>query len=200
VNYLAHLFLSDGSTESVIGSVMGDFVKGPLAGRYSPGLRRAIELHRRIDSYTDAHPQVRASRNRISPARRRFAGIMVDMFYDHFLAARWVEFSGVPLTDFARDVYALLSREEADLTTEMRWVVDRMAAQDWLTSYRDPAAIAEALDRMSRRLKRENTLAGSAEELMSNYAALEADFRSFFPDVIELVASTRSAPTLTAAT
>jgi acyl carrier protein phosphodiesterase len=194
VNFLAHLFLSDGSPESVIGSVMGDFVKGPLEGRYSDGLRRALQLHRRVDAYTDAHAQVRASRNRISPARRRFAGIMVDMFYDHFLARHWADYCGVPLRDFAREAYAVLLREEACLTAEMRWVAARMAEQDWLTSYRDAGAIGVALERMSKRLRRENTLAGSAEELVANYAALEADFRAFFPDVIGFVASTRSAP------
>jgi acyl carrier protein phosphodiesterase len=184
MNYLAHLYLSDGSPESVLGSLMGDFVKGPLTGRFSAGVRRAIQLHRKIDSYTDAHPQVRASRNRVSPARRRFAGVMVDMFYDHFLAARWDEYSGVPLADFAREAYAVLLRHEGSLTAEMRWVAVRMAEQDWLTAYRDPAAIGEALDRMSRRLRRENPLAGSAEELIANYTELENDFRRFFPNAV----------------
>jgi len=192
VNYLAHLYLSDGSAESVLGSVMGDFVKGPLEGRFSDGVRGAIMLHRKVDSYTDAHPQVRVSRGRMSAARRRFAGIIVDMCYDHFLARHWAEYSSVPLADFARDTYSLLLRQEASLSTETRSAVRRMAEQDWLTSYREPEAIATALNRMSQRLKRENTLAGSVEELMSNYAGLEADFRGFFPDVISLVASTRS--------
>jgi acyl carrier protein phosphodiesterase len=194
VNYLAHLYLSHGSPEAVIGSVMGDFVKGPLEGRYSDGIRRAIQLHRRIDSYTDAHPQVRTSRNRVSPARRRFAGIMIDMFYDHFLAWNWTAYSSVPLPDFARRAYALLLSEEAMLSPDLRRVIGLMAEQDWLTAYREPAAIDVALNRMSRRLRRENTLAGSAEELMSNYAELAADFQSFFPDVISLVASTPSSP------
>jgi acyl carrier protein phosphodiesterase len=196
VNFLAHLFLSDGSPESVVGSVMGDFVKGPLEGRYSDGLRRALRLHRRVDAYTDAHPQVRASRNRVSPARRRFAGIMVDMFYDHFLARHWGDYCGVPLRDFAHGAYAVLLREEAGLTAEMRRVAERMAEQDWLTAYREPEVIAAALDRIARRLRRENTLAGSGEELIANYPAMEADFRRFFPDVMRFVASTRSAPAI----
>jgi acyl carrier protein phosphodiesterase len=124
---------------------------------------------------------------------------MVDMFYDHFLARYWQEYSDVPLADFARRAYALLLHEEAPLPAEMRRVVGRMAEQDWLTSYGDPVAIALALDRVSRRLRRTNTLSGAAAELTLNYAALEADFRRFLPDVVTFVASNMSQPDLPSA-
>jgi len=92
MNFLAHLYLADPQPLGLLGSLMGDFVKGPLGGRYPEPITRGIMLHRRIDTFTDAHAVVRASRTRISPGRRRFAGIMIDVFYDHFLARDWARY------------------------------------------------------------------------------------------------------------
>jgi acyl carrier protein phosphodiesterase len=184
MNYLAHLFLAQPQPEALLGALMGDFVKGPLAGRYPPDLARALSLHRRIDSFTDAHPRVAASRARVSPSRRRFAGIMVDLFYDHFLARDWHRYSPEPLELFSARVYRLLERHEAILPERLRQIAPRMAAFDWLGSYRAVASIHVALDRMSTRLRRENRLHGGGVELEANYAALEADFQAFFPEVM----------------
>lgn len=183
MNFLAHLHLSDGSDEGLLGSLMGDFVKGPLDDRYPPGITRGIALHRRIDTFTDAHPVVLASKARIAPERRRFAGIMVDVFYDHYLARDWDQHSDVPLTRFSQQVYALLARSEAVLPERLRAMAPFMARGDWLGSYAEVEAIHTALDRMSRRFRRENALLGSAIELEKNYAALESDFRAFLPDL-----------------
>lgn len=188
MNFLAHLYLSDGSPESLLGSVMGDFVKGPLGDRYTDGIRRAIALHRRIDAFTDAHAQVRASRRRISASRRRLAGIMVDMVYDHFLARHWADYSSIPLDVFAESAYAVLWGERERMPDRMQRVVTAMVDHDWLTSYQHIDAIDTALNRMSQRLKRENALVNSAEELVWNYDALEADFRVFFPDLASFAA------------
>ena len=171
---------------------MGDFVKGPLDGRHGPALSAALALHRRIDSYTDAHPTVGASRARISPLRRRFAGILVDVFYDHFLARHLDDYSPVPLGQFTARVYWILSAHSNRLPERLSHIAPRMAQADWLASYRHLEAVGEALDRVAQRLKRGNPLLGSTDELVSNYAALEEDFRLFFPDVIRF-ASTEGA-------
>lgn len=185
VNFLAHAYLAGPSGDSIAGGLMGDFVKGPLDDRYVPAIRQALALHRRIDTYTDAHPTVSASRARIGPPRRRYAGILVDMFYDHFLARHWRDYSEVALEDFTAHVYAALSERHRVLPERLQRIAPNMAATDWLASYRDVDAIGFALDRMGERLKRGNALLGSATELVVNYAALESDFRSFFPDVVQ---------------
>lgn len=185
MNYLAHLYLSEPTEDGWLGSLMGDFVKGPLQGRYDEGIARAIALHRKIDSFTDAHPQVLRSKARISAARRRYAGIMVDMFYDHFLARHWSEFHSEPIATFTGRVYEILLQRLALLPERLQIVAPSMAQSDWLASYADIGSIHAALDRMSRRLKRENRLLGSAVELSDNYDALEADFRAFLPDVVQ---------------
>jgi acyl carrier protein phosphodiesterase len=187
MNYLAHLFLAGPEPEALLGALMGDFVKGVLDQRYPAAVTRALALHRRIDTFTDAHPVTAASRARISPERRRFAGIIVDVSYDHFLARHWGEHAHEPLDAFTARVYALLEQHDALLPERLRLIAPRMAQADWLASYAQVESIHAALDRMSLRLKRENRLAGAGAELEANYAALEADFRAFFPDLVRFV-------------
>ena len=184
MNFLAHLYLADRQPDALLGSLMGDFVKGPLEGRFSAELTRALAQHRKVDAFTDAHPIVRASRGRVAPARRRFAGILVDVFYDHFLALHWEDYADEPLEAFTREVYALLRTREAILPERLRLIAPRMAQLDWLGSYRRVEAVHVALDRMGERLKRGNALLGAGEELTANYAGLQADFRAFFPEVV----------------
>jgi acyl carrier protein phosphodiesterase len=183
MNYLAHLFLSEPTEDAWLGSLMGDFVKGPLDGRYGIKVTRAIALHRRIDTFTDAHPLVLRSKARVSADRRRYAGIMIDMFYDHFLARHWQDYHHEPLDTFTARFYELLLRNHPLLPARLQHVAPFMAQHDWLGSYAELDNVRIALDRMGKRLKRENHLLGSADELLDNYDALETDFRDFLPEV-----------------
>ena len=187
MNFLAHLFLADPQPEALLGSLMGDFVKGPLTGRHPPVLERALAQHRAVDTFTDAHPIVRTSRARVAPPHRRFAGIVVDMYYDHYLARHWDEFADEPLAVFTARVYAVLLAEEARLPDRLRRIAPSMARRDWLGSYRYVESVHAALDRMGERLKRGNGLLGAGEALMPHYTSLEADFRAFFPQLVRFV-------------
>jgi len=188
VNYLAHLYLSPPQDDALLGSLLGDFVKGPLGDRYRGPVAAAIVLHRRLDAYTDAHAAVQRSKSRVSAARRRYAGIMIDMFYDHFLARSWQEFHHEPLETFSARVYALLERRHAELPERLQFVAPRMAARDWLGAYADTANIERALDGIATRLRRANRLAGAGEELLADYAGFEADFRAFLPQAKDFTA------------
>lgn len=181
LNFLGHLYLSPPDEDALLGSLLGDFVKGPLDERYGRAVTRAIALHRKLDVFTDVHPAVLASKSRISPQRRRYAGIMVDVFYDHFLARHWSEFHVEPLARFAQRVYEVLDRRHHELPERLRNMAPYMIRGDWLGSYAEVDAIYSALNRMGTRMKRENRLAGSADELLENYAPLESDFRVFLP-------------------
>jgi acyl carrier protein phosphodiesterase len=192
MNYLAQLFLAGPEPPALLGALMGDFVKGPLDGRrYPPAITRALVLHRRIDTFTDAHPVTAVSRARIAPERRRFAGIMVDLFYDHYLARHWEEHAREPLSAFTARVYTLLERHRSVLPERLRWIAPRMAESDWLASYARVESIHAVLDRMSVRLKRVNRLAGAGAELEANYAGLETDFRGFFPELVRFAQASR---------
>ncbi len=193
MNFLAHAYLAGSSDYALVGSLMGDFVKGPLSGQHGTEITRALALHRRIDVYTDAHPVVRQSRHRVSLARRRFAGILVDVFYDHFLARRWDEYNDMPLERFTARVYSALREHHALLPERLQDIAPRMAATDWLGSYRHVEAVGFALDRMGQRLKRGNALLQSSHELLAHYDAFDGDFRAFFPDVVRFARSQDSA-------
>jgi acyl carrier protein phosphodiesterase len=188
MNFLAHLYLSDDTPESRLGNLLGDFVRSPQIDTYPAPVRAGFALHQRIDAYTDAHPVFQHSRTRISLPRRRYAGVLVDVFYDHFLALHWAEFAPIPLPDFARQVYAELAANDPLLPESLRQIVPAMIRDDWLTSYRAPDGIDRALDRIARRLRHETPLAGAVEELTGHYDGLQADFLAFFPALRQYVA------------
>jgi acyl carrier protein phosphodiesterase len=185
MNYLAHLYLSDDSTDSIVGSLLGDFVKGALSDRYTLDIRLGIELHRKIDVFTDSHQMFRLSKSRIHTDRRRFAGVAVDIFYDHFLAANWSDYSTASLQDFSLRVYRALDDRRDILPERLKGSLPAMIKNNWLMAYRDLRAIRAILERTSRRLRRENPLADAIEDLTQNYDQLQSEFRNFFPDLIE---------------
>ncbi len=196
MNYLAHAFLAGPQPASRLGGLLGDFVKGPIesiARHYPHAVVSGIALHRRIDSYADRHPAFRRSRQRVSVLRRRFSGVMVDLFYDHFLARHWSVYCAQPLEAFTAEFYALLTGNQTLLPPRLAQALPGMRRDDWLASYRSIDAIGTALDRMSRyRLRRANPLAGAAEELQTGYTGYEADFRIFFADTVAFCEARRA--------
>jgi acyl carrier protein phosphodiesterase len=187
MNYLGHLYLSPAQEDALLGSLMGDFVKGPIGNQYPPAIARAIQLHRRLDSFTDAHPIVALSKSRVSAERRRYAGIMIDMFYDHFLALHWSDFHDDPLETFTAKVYEILERRHGELPQRLQTVAPSMRRWDWFGSYVEVDSILGALNRIAQRLRRDNPLHSAGNELLDHYSELEADFRRFLPDARRFV-------------
>ena len=180
MNYLAHLHLGGPAPEQMLGSLYGDFVKGPLAGRFSPQLEGAIRLHRQIDAFTDSHPLVLQALARFPAQRRRYAGIIVDVFFDHCLARHWRDYSRQPLGQFTGEVYRVLAAEPA-LPGRLAGIAPHMIADDWLGSYQDFRIIGQVLQGISRRLSRPEGLAGAIHEVQALYEPLSEDFRAFYP-------------------
>ncbi len=183
MNYLAHLYLAEQTREGLLGSLLGDFVKGRLDDRFPETVRRGIALHRAIDSFTDAHPLHLKSRNRIGRERRRYAGIIIDVCYDHFLCRSWTDYSNESLACFAARVYDVLREHHDGLPDRLRRIAPHMIADDWLASSADLANVGRALDGIARRIERRNPLAGALTEIEANYAALDDDFQHFFPEL-----------------
>lgn len=192
MNYLAHLFLSKRTPESLIGNLLGDFAKGSVEEIYSDEIKQGVHLHRQIDIYTDTNSIVRSSKSFISLNRRRFAGIMIDIFYDHFLAKNWVKYSEIPLINFSQSVYQVLKNNQNILPESLKLILPEMIVQDWLTSYSDVRGIDNALKRIAARIKRTNNLGNGVEELVSNYQQFESHFVTFFPDLINYTKSFQS--------
>lgn len=182
MNYLAHLHLGGPAPHQLLGSLYGDFVKGPLDGRWPQAIEAGIRLHRRIDLFTDTHPLVRDARALFPAARRRVSGILLDLFFDHCLARDWADYAEVPLPAFTGQVYRVLA-DQAALPGALARIAPRMAEQDWLGGYREFDTLAAVVGGMSRRLSRPELLAGGFDELAERYQPLSDHFRRFYPEL-----------------
>ncbi len=181
MNLLAHALLASPDAELMLGSLIGDFVRGRIDPALPPKVRAGIALHRAIDAYTDAHADVAAARALFEPPFRRYAGILLDMWFDHLLARQWTRFGEDDLDAFSDRVRDLLAIT-ADLVPErMRGFVAYLEANDLPAAYRDTAMIGQALRGMSRRLKRANPLGEALPVLVALHAPLQECFDAFFP-------------------
>ncbi|MBN1428400.1 MAG: DUF479 domain-containing protein [Anaerolineae bacterium] len=183
MNYLAHLFISGDDPLLRIGNLAGDFVKGIDTTLLNPTMQQGITLHQSIDAYTDRHEIVQQSKRRIA-STNHFAGIFVDVFYDHFLAVNWRTYGDRSLEAYASEVYADLQTHRALLPPSLQAIAARMRSGDWLTSYRDIEGIERALHRIEWRFGGKFDLASGIDELEKNYTELEGDFRLFFPELV----------------
>ena len=191
MNYLAHLYLAEDTDESLLGNLLGDFVKGRLHDQYSPEIIKGIKTHRKVDFYTDNSSSFLACKNLLHPDRRRYAGIIVDLSFDHFLAKNWSDYSDIELSEFANRVYALLLKNQDILPPKLLQRMPYMIGDDWLGSYKNIETIGLALNAMSRRLSRRFERAAvikyGIEDIKDNYDELEQKFSEFFPELISFV-------------
>ena len=187
MNFLAHLFLSD-TKNCMLGNFLGDFVKGLVSNiPYDGDIKRGIILHREIDAFTDSHPVAIRSMKRIDEEYGLYSGILVDIFYDHFLAKYFDEFSDVPLEEFAEHAYKFLEENIEKVPENAKLVIPRMKAFNWLVKYRDLETIKIALKRISQRIKHKNPLANGFTCLTKYYEEFKSDFFEFFPQIIDFV-------------
>ncbi|MEX1082417.1 MAG: ACP phosphodiesterase [Halofilum sp. (in: g-proteobacteria)] len=181
MNFLAHLCLADGSPDSIAGNLLGDFVKGNPDGRFAPAVVRGIRLHRAVDTFTDGHPVVRRAIGRIAPVRRRYAGIAIDMAFDHFLARAWQADDAHGFAATRQHAYAVLLARRDGLPERLQAILPSLTGNDWLGAYARFDGIAGALERMSGRLTRANALGETGQDVAQAYDALEQDFLDFWP-------------------
>ena len=183
MNFLAHLYLAGENEDYVVGQVLADFLERGWRERVSPGVLRGIRLHQQADLFTDRHECFRRSRERLPLQLRRFAGIVVDIFYDHLLANHWERFHDAPLPQFAQSRYRILEGRTEEMTERMRAALPIMVERDWLTAYRDVDGMERALAGVSRRLKRANPVAEAGAALQADRKGFEQDFLAFFPEL-----------------
>lgn len=184
MNFLAHLYLYDGPTEERLGSMLADFVKGRQFDELSGALQRGVLHHRKVDAFTDSHPMFRQSVVRLKAKWGRYSPILVDVFYDHFLATFWSEYDGRPLRDFLNNVYTEYQDQRESYPYIITRPMDRIVASDRLMTYRQLDGIEDALRRISSLLKRRRVeLHPAVGELRANYEGLAEDFHAFFPEL-----------------
>lgn len=182
MNFLAHALLAGNDPALIVGGVVGDWIKGGLPGALPDNLARGVALHRAIDSHAETHPAFRQSRARVSAERRRYAGVLVDIFYDHLLARYWADMHHQPLEVFCASVYRLIEERMHELPESSHLALRMMAREDWLSSYANIDDIADVLARMSRRARQPNPLAYGEQEFLADVAGYTDDFYAWIKD------------------
>lgn len=183
VNHLAHALLAGTDSDRVLGGVLGDFVRGTPDPALPIGVREGIALHRAIDGYTDRHPEVMAARALFEPPYRRYAGIALDMWFDHLLARDFARWAPLPLADFSTDLRELLRRQDALLPPPARRFAHYMQTHALPAGYADPEVLGRALAGIGQRLRRDNPLGHMLPVLQEMEAPLQARFDAFFPQL-----------------
>ena len=189
MNFLAHAFLSGNNDQLMVGNFIGDFVKGNQMHDLPIDIKKGVILHRAIDEYTDKHPTVRLSKNRLTNKYRHYAGVIVDVFYDHFLAHNWNEYHDSTLKDFTERTYHIVWSFEDILPARAKQVIPYMKRDNWLLKYAEIEGIHQALSGMSRRTKFQSKMEQASADLRSDYDLFKSDFDGFFPEIQEFVTS-----------
>lgn len=191
MNHLAHALLGGTDEDVVFGSLIADFLRGAIDPALPHGVRVGIALHRAVDRYTDAHPDVAAARALFPPPFRRYAGILLDIWFDHLLARDWSRHVGSTLHEFSRSMQALLAARGAELPPRMHGFVGYLRARDLPEAYAEREVIGDVLAGLSQRLRHANPLAGALPVLEGHATELDRRFAVFFPDLAQHAARER---------
>lgn len=172
---------------------MGDFLKGPLPEGGKPLLLKHLQLHRKIDSFAHGNSHFQRSCKRVAGHYRFGRGILIDVFYDHFLARNWTELADQPLEEFSQSVYVGLNECRHLMPEGMQSLLPRMARDNWLVSYRDETVVETVLSSLERRIRHRLPLARGIEELQLKRGALERDFKDFIAEARDFAGKWKAA-------
>ncbi len=184
MNYLAHILLSGDNLDRQVGGLLGDFIKGPLQGKYPENVEEGIALHRSLDVFTDAQPEIQNLVRTFSPQWRRFAGIILDITFDHVLATRWQEYHSLSLNNFCQRFYCHLETCQPWLPARAQHFSQRAADIRWLQSYADRTLIPRILNRVGKRLRRPLPLGEAWSEIVDRQEEVEQVFSTVMPRLL----------------
>lgn len=187
MNFLAHAFLAHPSVPLTVGNFIGDFVKGKQVDLFDMDIAEGIIMHRQIDTFTDDHPIFRQSRNRIRAKYKHYSGVIMDLFYDHFLARNWLQYSDTPLDHFTLNLYDIILDHAHIIPDKARYMLPYMINSNWLLGYATVDGIDRSLKGLSRRTRFRSGMEHASRDLINKYTELENDFHAFFPDIIDFI-------------
>jgi acyl carrier protein phosphodiesterase len=191
MNFLAHVYLSGENDHIKIGNFMADGIHGKNFDEFPPDVQKGIRLHREIDSFTDFHPIFRQSKHRLHERYGHYSGVIMDIFYDHFLAKNFSKYSDVPLEDFVSDFYTVLDKNFEILTPKFKMILPILKTENWFLRYASIEGLTHILYMMDRRTKLRSKMQFSIEELQLFYTEFENEFTLFFAEMEEFVSGKR---------
>lgn len=183
MNFLAHLYLSENNTNIMIGNFIADHIRGNQFTHFHQEIQNGIKLHREIDTFTDVHKITRKSKRRLNKRYGLYAGIIIDIFYDHYLAKNWNDYSAIPLDVYVNSIYDLLQNQKEILPEKTIHLLPFMIEYNWLYNYQFKEGIESVLKGMNRRTKNKGQMDLAIEDLKELDKEFEQDFRIFFDDL-----------------
>ncbi|CAM4173334.1 ACP phosphodiesterase [Flavobacterium weaverense] len=184
MNFLAHIYLSGDNELLKIGNFMADGIRGKQFESYPAEIQKGIILHRAIDTFTDAHPIFRKSTKRLHERYHHYAGVIVDVLYDHFLAKNWNKYHSEKLEEFVEEFYQSLHTNYSHLSERVVRIMPILLKENWLVTYRTVDGIKHILTQMDSRTKNESKMRFATEELSEFYSEFENEFTEFFKELI----------------
>ena len=183
MNFLAHEYLSKHHREIRVGNFLADFIRGNNLEKYSKEVQLGVELHRKIDEFTDSHELVHESKRMLHPRQGKYSSVLLDIYYDYFLAKNWNKFSEEPLQEFATSVYDDFWEMRKVFPEKVVKFLPNMRKQNWFYNYQFYWGIDKALHSIARIAKYSNTIKNSLQDLQELETELEANFLIFFPEL-----------------
>lgn len=188
MNHLAHLYLSQHSEKLMIGNFIADAVKGKKYQNYEPEISKGIVMHREIDTFTDSHEIVSHSKSFFRARYGLYSSVLIDLFYDHFLAVNWKNYSSIALHSFILHCYQVFEKYYSMLPPGNQYMLPYMQKENWLLNYANMEGIKRSLTGMSRRIKNNPGIENAFEELELNYDLLNIDFQNYFLELKKHIA------------
>ena len=180
MNFLAHIYLSGEDDFIKIGNFIADGIKGKKYKSYPEKIQIGILLHRKIDWFSDNDDLVKKSKRRLDKRYGHYKGVIIDIFYDHYLAKNWKNYSSIPLQDYTDEFYTLLQNNKDALPDRIQFLMKYMINDDWLTNYANLEGIEKVLIGMNRRTNEISGMNLAINDLKANYKEFEKDFEVFF--------------------
>ena len=187
MNFLAHLFLSGQQEEIMVGNFIGDYVKGRTFFYYPDEVQKGIMLHRHIDTFTDKHPITKLSRMRVQDEYHKYSGIIIDIFYDYFLASEWNKFHPVDLESYIEYVFSVLKKHYYEFPQGIKNWFPNFLRNNWLKSYSSIEGIERILHRMSSRTSLPEHTEYAIKILRNNEEAMRDEFNEFFQSIRDYI-------------
>ena len=184
MNFLAHIYLSFGDDEITVGNFIADSIRGNKFSHLPPKIQKGILLHREIDTFTDAHPIARQSSKRLHANYSHYSRVIVDIFYDHFLATNWDTYSDIPLEAFTETFYDMIEAHYPILPMGIKRMMPYMIADNWLLNYGTIKGIGRVLNGMNRRTQNKSKMQFAIIDLEAHYKDFESEFTSLFEELI----------------
>ncbi len=187
MNVLAHIYLSGDSDEIIIGNYIGDYVKGRDYLKYPELIKKGIILHRHIDDFTDRHPVVHRSKILFTRKYHKYAGVVVDIVYDHYLTKEWDTFSRRPIESVTYQFYRAMVNNYEILPAKVQDRFPFFIINNWIESYKTNKGLKHVLNTLSKRTSLPSESKYAIKTFKKNYYSLGEDFMEFFPQLIEYV-------------